>query len=498
MKHISIPKDQSCEFINVQGISPMISKCQIKVCYVSDDPNRNRSVITKQTATEMAPSLRGAPIVGKFNETKGDFEEHNTILKLKDNEWVFDTDTRPYGFVDVNANIWFQTFIDDNSVEREYLVTEGYIWTGRYPETQRVLTQGNNQSMELDEKTLQGEWTEMDNSGAQFFIINDGLFSALCILGDDVEPCFEGAQIKVNFSLDSDEEFKNTLFSMRNELNETLEKGGETMEENKITTYAVEIGDALWSLLIEALEDNYPDPESDYGRSLYFIRGIYEEGTQKFAILRDRNTNKLYKLNFVYDENGLVLGDLVEVQETWTEIETIDEGAVAAYELERYQKNDDKTGEKDGDKIEDKTEDEEPAKYSLDDVVEYQDLMTKFTALEEKANSLETENSNLQNQIKELAEFKANIELKEKQDMINSFYMLSDEDKADCVENIATYSLSDIENKLSVICVKKKVNFNADTEADSQTTFTLDAAADKNVAIPQWLQAVENVQNEMN
>jgi len=47
------------------------------VCYVGDTANRNKSIITKDTAREMAPSLRGCPIVGFFSEGADDFEEHN-------------------------------------------------------------------------------------------------------------------------------------------------------------------------------------------------------------------------------------------------------------------------------------------------------------------------------------------------------------------------------------------------------------------------------------
>ena len=47
MKHTSVKLDTPCEFINVVPVNPLISKCQIKVCYVGDDPNRNKSIITK-------------------------------------------------------------------------------------------------------------------------------------------------------------------------------------------------------------------------------------------------------------------------------------------------------------------------------------------------------------------------------------------------------------------------------------------------------------------
>jgi hypothetical protein len=48
--HISLKMDTPVEFINVVPYNPLISKCEIKVCYVSDEPNRNNTVITKETA----------------------------------------------------------------------------------------------------------------------------------------------------------------------------------------------------------------------------------------------------------------------------------------------------------------------------------------------------------------------------------------------------------------------------------------------------------------
>jgi hypothetical protein len=74
---------------------------------VSDAPNRNRSIITKDVAREMAYSLRGAPIVGYYNEHKEDFEEHNRLISLSNGQIEIKDTTRPYGFVDLNAKCWF-------------------------------------------------------------------------------------------------------------------------------------------------------------------------------------------------------------------------------------------------------------------------------------------------------------------------------------------------------------------------------------------------------
>ncbi len=80
--HTSIKLNTPCELINLEPLNPLISKCQIKVCYVGEEPNRNGTIITKETAKEMANSLPGCPIVGFFNEEKEDFEEHNKIIDI--------------------------------------------------------------------------------------------------------------------------------------------------------------------------------------------------------------------------------------------------------------------------------------------------------------------------------------------------------------------------------------------------------------------------------
>ena len=128
--HTSIKLDTPCEVINLRPLNPLISKCQIKVCYVGEEPNRNGSIITKEVARKMADSLPGSPIVGFYNETSEDFEGHNRIIDISNGKMEFKDTTRPYGFVDLGARAWFQKF-DDDGVEHEYLMTEGYLWTGQ-------------------------------------------------------------------------------------------------------------------------------------------------------------------------------------------------------------------------------------------------------------------------------------------------------------------------------------------------------------------------------
>ena len=506
--HTSIRLDTPIELINVTPLNPLISKCQIKVCYVGDTPNRNRSIITKDVARQMANSLPGSPIVGFYNEAKGDFEEHNRVIDISNGEFKIKDTTRPYGFVDLNAKVWFAKYLDDDQVEREYLVTEGFLWTGQYPECKRILDEGNNQSMELDEKTLNAFWTRHSNGKPKFFIVNEAIISKLCVLGEDNEPCFEGSNITaptIRFSFEPG--FEERMFSMMNELKDLLNKGGAKV----FTKYSVVIGDALWDALYSHVESNYAN---------YAIESVCEEGEQKFAILA--TDGKYYRLNFSIAESGEheFAAELSEL-DSYTPDE---EPQFPAADVEAYaaKKNEGKKGQDDDDENHNDSEgDEEKCpkcgkpvkectcedeedkkdKYVLSEIPEYVELETKFAELTESYNALLSEKIALEEKLAPLAEFRAQAEKKDKEAMIASFYMLSDEDKADVIENIDTYSLNDIEAKLSIICVRNKVNFNLDDDSQPKgpTVFSLEGSADdEDATTPAWVKAAMKVAKTMN
>ena len=517
--HTSVKLDSPVEFINITPLNPLISKCQIKVCYVGDEPNRNRSVITKEVAKKMANSLPGCPIVGFYNEGKGDFEEHNRIIDISNGEFKIKDTTRPYGFVDLGAKVWFQKFLDDGKNEHEYMMTEGWLWTGQYPECQRIIEHGNNQSMELDENTLDAAWTKNDNGKPQFFIINEAIISKLCTLGVENEPCFEGSNITaptIQFAFEDG--FKEQLVSMMSELKDLLNKGGEKV----FTRYSVEIGDALWDAL-------YSHVEGTYG-----IESVCEEGEQKFAVLTA--DEKYYRLDFSVNEEGVVefaaevvaLDDYTPAEEPQFSAESVAEYASKKKkkkedeEEEEKKKDDEEEPKKDSDsekkppfekkKDEDNSDDDDDEedeekkkkkkgkkdKYNLEEIQEYVELSAQYSALEINYANAQSKISDLEAQINELTEFKKGIEKKDKEAMIAKFYMLSDEDKKDVVANIDTYSLDDIEAKLSIICVRNKVSFNLDEDKrEDPTTYNLGGEGNDD-GVPAWIKAMRAVASEMN
>lgn len=470
MEHTSIKLSSPIEFINVTPYNPLISECEIKVCYVGEQANRNLSVITKETATQIANSLPGSPIVAFWNEEKQDFEGHKRELSLDDDGNIIQKDlTKPIGFVDLNAKVWFAKFLDDNSVEREYLMTKGWIWTGRFPETKRIIEQGNNQSMELDDKNIDAYWSKDNNGKPQFFIINEAIIKGLCVLGKDVEPCFEGATIQaptIQFSFD--ESFKEQLFSMMNELTKILNK-----EEQKVfAKYPMTVGDTLWTALYSHFNDAYS------------VMGAYEDGEQKFAVLKAEDKN--YRIDFSLGEDDSIkfAEELVSFEDEYEPQFTLEENSQFL-----LGKNEQQKPEENQEVI------EEPTSYNLDEIPEYVELMNNYNNLLTSFNALQASFDEAQQTMAALTEFKNGVIKKEKQAMIDSFYMLSDEDKADVIENIDNYSIDDIEAKLSIVCVRNKVAFNKTEEENKPVTYSFNDTDDN--AVPAWVKSVRATAESM-
>ena len=294
-------------------------------------------------------------------------------------------------------------------------MTEGYLWTGQYEEAKRIYESEDGQphSMKLHEETLQGHWSKSVKQGMDFFIINDAIIQNLCILGEDTEPCFEGADVtapKISAHFSKDNNFVTTLFTMMKQLDETLknEKGGNSMAIEQIETPVVE---------------------------------------ENFSTNQDKVDES------VKTENQVITEEFAKV-------------------------SDDKKDE------EDKKEDEESKK--------------KYSLLEQELSELKSNYAALEESYKELVAFKNAIDDEKKDALISQFYMLSDEDKKDVIDNKSKYTLDDIEAKLSVICVRKKVNFDLESketkvEEAAPVTYNLNAVEADN--LPAWLKAVEATKN---
>ena len=470
--HKSIATIDSPEFINLQplDINPLMSKCEIKVFYLGE--NRNRSYINEEVAMEMAKTLRGAPIVGYFKKEKEDFADHGNRMIIDDEGIKFECMTQPYGFVDPAAKVWFQTFEDTdefgNKVTRKYLMTTGYLWTGQFEECKIAVDEGRPHSMELDEDTLNGHWATNRESGMDFFIINDAIFSKLCILGDDVEPCFEGSSVtapKVSSSFTKiDDEFKKTLFSMMQELQFALQ-GGQQME-NEVQVPETEVVEETPAVEVEQFTETVP---AEVPAEEVATEPVEETAENDFAASKKKEE----------EENNETTSNDEEKEEPSEEEEDEKKKHFAKEEEKKEEEKSQENSDAPAD--DDKEKEENKKKYEL--------LETEFAALQEQYSELKVKYD-------ELVAFKAQIEDAKKDEMISKFCFLSDEDKKEVIENKSKYSVEDIEAKLSVICVRNKVNFNLDDNSKNDinidepvTTFTVENTGS---STPAYITAILN------
>ena len=358
-------------------------------------------------------------------------------------------------------------------------MTEGYIWTDIYPESKRIIEKGNNQSMELDDKKINAYWSKDKNGVPEFFIINEAIIKKLCILGEDCEPCFEGANITaptMHFSFS--DKFNEQLFSMMKDLKELLEgKGGTKV----FTRYNVEIGDSIWTSLYSYIKG--------FGAGNAVIEEVCEDNGNLFAVVKE--DDKFVRLDFSMENDTFTPGEISGLTDySVSENPQFDPEKVAEFVK--------KKDEKDKDNKENEEEKKKKkAKYSLEDVVEYGLLKDEYAALETKYNELVEKQTQLEQELASLTQFKTEAEREKKQEMINSFYMLSDDDKKDVVANIDTYSLDDIEAKLSIICVRNKVNFDTNEKKENDPlTYNINNDVNED-SIPAWIKAVQDVAKTM-
>ena len=434
LRHDSVATIDNPEFINIapNALNPGISECEIKVCYIG--ANRNGSFISKEVAEKMAQTLPGTPIVGAYKKEQEDFAGHGEVIRIEDGEIHFEKEVSPFGFISPDAKVWFQKFNDYDTttgefIEREYLMTTGYLWTKQFKPAEQVIRESKGQSMELAEDTLDGYWSKIDNSEIEFFIINDAEFSSLCILGDNVEPCFEGAsvskpEISKNFSKDRNV-FSKTLFSM--------------MEELKVALQTNEGG-----LRTLALED-YTKKEEE------------EKAKKTRCEKRKKEDEKPVDEKPAKEENP--------EEEDKKEVPEEEDKKEAPEEEEEPSKKEPKETPEEKEETPEEDDKKKKKNHSLEE----------FEALESKVASLESE-------LSALREFKLNQERVEKEALINKYFMLGEAEKEDVVKNIDAYSYEEIESKLALAYVRKNVDFNSlgeekeekEVEESPLMTFSLD------------------------
>ena len=163
---------------DVTSYNEVLSKARCRIFYTG--ANRNGTYITEEFAEKLVSTLPYVPVKGIYDTMKDDFTDHGRERY----------EGRIYGIVPENPNFAWEKHLDVDGVERTYACTDVYLFTGLYKQEAFDIIQ-KSQSMELYADSIEGEWQFIN--GKRFFVFTEGRFLGLQALGEDYEPCFEGA-----------------------------------------------------------------------------------------------------------------------------------------------------------------------------------------------------------------------------------------------------------------------------------------------------------------
>lgn len=161
----------------MEKFSDTISKGRCRVFYKGR--NRNGTYITPEFAEKLIASAPYTPVKGIYDGDGEDYTDHGQKR----------SEGRIYGIVPAEPNFAWEWHTDEDGVSREYACFDVLYYTALYKEAGQI--HGKGESMELYRQTLKGDWKIVD--GKKTYVFTEGCFLGLQALGDDVEPCFEGA-----------------------------------------------------------------------------------------------------------------------------------------------------------------------------------------------------------------------------------------------------------------------------------------------------------------
>ena len=162
---------------NLEKYNDVISKGRCRIFYKG--ANRNGTFITDEFADKLLSTIAYAPVKGIYDTEEGDYTDHGEKR----------SEGRIYGIVPKDYNLTWEPHLDDDGIERIYATVDVFIYTALYEEANSIFSK--SQSMELYRKSIKGDWRIIDSK--RYYVFTDACFLGLQALGDEVEPCFEGA-----------------------------------------------------------------------------------------------------------------------------------------------------------------------------------------------------------------------------------------------------------------------------------------------------------------
>lgn len=263
----------------IEPFNDVLSKARCRIFYKG--ANRNGTFITDEFANELISTLHYVPVKGIY--VGEDFGDHGNSRE----------EGQIYGIVPETNNFAWEQHLDEDGIERTYACTDVLLFTALYPEASEIV--GKGQSMELYEPSLMYHTAILH--GQKQIVFEHGSFLGLQVLGDSVEPCFEGA----------------SFFSLQESIRDTIQKIKEftvVSEESEMSKINFKLSDdqkysAIWTLL----NPNYC--EEGNWTCEYSICAIYDE----YALVVCLENGQYERVNYIKndEDDSVVLGERTQV-----------------------------------------------------------------------------------------------------------------------------------------------------------------------------------------
>ena len=414
---------------NITDYNEVLSKARCRIFYTG--ANRNGTFITEEFAEKLISTLPYVPVKGIYDTMKDDYTDHGRERY----------EGRIYGIVPENPNFAWEKHLDVDGVERTYACTDVYLFTGLYKQEAFDIV-GKSQSMELYVDSIEGEWQYIN--GKRFFVFTEGRFLGLQTLGEDYEPCFEGASFYT--LVDSVKALMNDLQDTNVFQKQNL--GGEKHMNFKLSDN--QKYNMIWSLLNPRFNE-----ENDYVMD-YAVCDVYDEYAVVFKFETNAYERAYYTKN---DETDSLAIDKME------DCYIVDVNEDEKHALEVLHAMNNNTYEKIDEVVTDlqnkvdsfssKNEENETAIATLQQDKErlegeLEEVKGNYTTALETIDTLTSEKD-------ELNEFKIATELKEKEAVIDKYVALIDEEQINIFkEKIDEFTKEELDKELAFVLVQTK------------------------------------------
>lgn len=456
---------------------------KVKIWIAHTGENRNNSIFSKEVLEAMIPSLANVPILGYIavdEENQADFKGHEEVLVIEDKQFKLKYLGRAYGVIPTENNARFETRYGSDGVEREYLVCDGILWR-KFPEVEEIFDRDGGfkwQSMELQNSSVKGY---LDDNGV--FVFTEAKFEGACILGEHVTPAMVSSTIE-KFSVNT---IKEELGEMLTEFNAYFSnittKGDDIVEDNinqaknaendENTEFTAE--NPVVNPVVEDAppategEDNTEfakkdkkkeeDSEEDTPKEEDPKEDTSKDGEDDEEDEKDKKKPKKFSVHFELSHDDIrsgiyqALNNHDTFKESWVWVSKVydnhaiieDEGAGKFFKI-NYVKHENAVS-----------------------LGEHEELFPMFLTQSEKSVVDSTRNNfeALEQEAKELREFKAGVELAEKEQKLAQYSAtLSKEDFDSIKANLTNFSMEEIEKEIGFVLLKKN-HFSANKQEDS-------------------------------